>query len=323
MGGYFQGSTPFTMPDGSALSPGLPFINHSNTGIFYSTLLSGIHGIAMSFNAIPVLFLGVDSVGIGGGALQNLGTGSSNTAIGLLAGGSVDIGNLNTFIGAHVANNITSGSENVAIGAYAFNNNATGSHNVLIGANAGSPIIGNYSNRLYICSYQTDTPLIYGTFDPAGGLLGTLQINGVFSALGTTTNDNAGAGQIGEYIESAVAVGAAVNLTTNTPANITSIALTPGDWDVSGFIGFAPAATTSITHTSGSSSTTTGTMDVNGQTALSTPAIVPGAGTDWVQAIPVRRISIAVATTVYLVEHAIFTVSTMGGYGTIHARRMR
>src|SRR5690349_16625741 len=56
----------------------------------------------------------------------------------------------------------------------------------------------------------------------------------ITSLAGTATNDDAAAGKIGEYIESEVLSGSAVSLTTNTAANITSISLTAGDWDVWG-----------------------------------------------------------------------------------------
>ena len=68
-------------------------------------------------------------------------------------------------------------------------------------------------------------------------------LNGQIPGTGAATN--ASAGNIGEYISSTVASGAPVALTTTVIANITSIALTAGDWDVWGSIGVSAAPTTS------------------------------------------------------------------------------
>src|SRR2546421_430181 len=54
------------------------------------------------------------------------------------------------------------------------------------------------------------------------------------TATGTTTNDNAVSGNLGEYISSTVARGAAVTGAANgTYKDLTSIVLTAGDWDIS------------------------------------------------------------------------------------------
>lgn len=134
---------------------------------------------------------------------------------------------------------------------------------------------------------------------------------------------------LGTLVTSSVPVGSAVALTTATPANVTSITLTPGDWDISALINFNPAASTSVTNITSSVSLTTATL--SGQTggnglgtdptnawnqAASVPAAVMG------QDVPVVRLSITKTTTVFLVAQATFTVSTMSAYGTIRANRV-
>lgn len=52
----------------------------------------------------------------------------------------------------------------------------------------------------------------------------------------TAMNDNDIAGNIGEYMESVVLSGAAVALVTATGKTITSLTLTPGDWDIDGTV---------------------------------------------------------------------------------------
>jgi hypothetical protein len=144
------------------------------------------------------------------------------------------------------------------------------------------------------------------------------------SLVGTTTNDDAVAGNIGEYIASTVLVGAPVPLTNNTPANITSISLTAGDWDVEGNIAFNPNAATTIALLAGWISTVSATQ----------PTIPNGGAffqydltftTGTVQVFPTgrMRLSLASTTTVYLSVQATFAVNTLGGYGHIHARRVR
>src|SRR5438132_1360022 len=141
---------------------------------------------------------------------------------------------------------------------------------------------------------------------------------------GTSTNDNATAGNPGEYVTATLATGSSITLTTNTAANVTSISLTAGDWDVTGAVDFIFGATTSYTNLVGSISTTSAT--IGAQDSLfdfETPAAVPTAGADCTFAVPTVRVSIASTTTVYLVAKGTFTVSSLKSYGTIRARRIR
>ncbi|WP_284459629.1 hypothetical protein [Cupriavidus campinensis] len=135
--------------------------------------------------------------------------------------------------------------------------------------------------------------------------------------VGTTTNNNANAGAWGEVI---TATGTNVSLTTGTPANITSVSLTAGDWEVHGNIQFNPAGTTTIQQVVAGFSTTSVTfqpnINLNMNVAFTTGAIVGGL-------IPSQRFSLASTTTVYLVGQSSFGVSTMTATGTIRARRVR
>ena len=67
------------------------------------------------------------------------------------------------------------------------------------------------------------------------------------TTVGTTTNNNAAAGDVGQMITATVAAGAAVSISTGAAANVTSISLTAGDWDVSAVVDHLPAAATSVT----------------------------------------------------------------------------
>jgi hypothetical protein len=137
----------------------------------------------------------------------------------------------------------------------------------------------------------------------------------------TTTNDNAGSGNIGEYV---TATAGPVSLTSATAANVTSISLTAGDWDVTGNVVYSGNASTTVLYTQTSvsaASLTQGeaqTFFGNNVTYFGT---VNGSGFN-VEA-PVKRVSIAAATTVYLIAFANFGAGSMAAAGTIRARRVR
>jgi hypothetical protein len=142
---------------------------------------------------------------------------------------------------------------------------------------------------------------------------------------GTTTNDSAAAGNVGELISSTVLQGAAVALTTGVAANITSISLTAGDWDVFFNAGFIPAAATTITLLFSSISTTSANLDNTSSDRFFETiyaAFGPGANT-MSQTVGPRRMSLGGTTTVFAVAQANFAVSTLGGYGVLRARRVR
>jgi hypothetical protein len=141
--------------------------------------------------------------------------------------------------------------------------------------------------------------------------------------VGTTTNNSANAGSVGEYVSATVGSGSPVAATTAVAVNVTSISLTAGDWDVSGLVGVVPAGSTVVQSVQGGISTTSATQP---SLALGGGFLMPGlaqAGTGVAGAIAPFRESLSGTTTVYLVCTTGFTVSTNGCYGTIRARRIR
>lgn len=141
---------------------------------------------------------------------------------------------------------------------------------------------------------------------------------------GVTTNSSAPTGYIGEYVESTVALGAAVSLTTGVVTNITSISLTAGDWDVSGVVLMDSGATTNITRVTAGTSSTSATADITkGYYSHIHSGYVPGGGQFRAMPLNTSRFSLSGTTTIYLVALANFTVSTCTAYGTISARRVR
>lgn len=142
--------------------------------------------------------------------------------------------------------------------------------------------------------------------------------------VGTPTNNNAGAGFVGEIIESTVLVGAAVALTTHTEANVTSISLTAGDWDVWGNVWTNPAGGTVTTAFAAWINTVSATAPTApGAGAYAYNGFTTGAGQGQSTPTGQRRLSLSGTTTVYLGCIADFSVSTQTAYGYIGARRVR
>jgi hypothetical protein len=141
---------------------------------------------------------------------------------------------------------------------------------------------------------------------------------------GTTTNDSATAGYLGEYISSSIEVGSAVSFAVSgTAYNITSVSLTAGNWHCTGMVSDNPAAGTTTTYVSGAISTTSATIPT-----------IPNAGGwgQWAGSVDgnisktasfAKRVPLASTTTVYLVGQAGFSGSTNSGFGFIGCERHR
>jgi hypothetical protein len=137
--------------------------------------------------------------------------------------------------------------------------------------------------------------------------------------VGTTTNNNAAAGSVGEYISSVVAAISPVTLTSTVVANVTSISLTAGDWDVFGNVVISSGAT-GILYSYGWVSTTSATQP-DGSLAAGM-YIVPAVTAQMATPVPFARLSLSTTTTVYLSAVSSFT-GTASACGGIYARRRR
>jgi hypothetical protein len=175
--------------------------------------------------------------------------------------------------------------------------------------------------------YQTAAQVTasLGAYLPlAGGTLtGALTPSQTAGVVGTTTNNNAAVGAIGEFISSAVSA-PGTTLTTTTPANATSISLTAGDWDVSGEVWFnvGTGGATALQAGIGSTSATLPTPPgPNGARASLAAAVT--ASSFPILPLARCRMSLAATTTVYLVAYATFPSGTTSAYGVISARRVR
>jgi hypothetical protein len=133
---------------------------------------------------------------------------------------------------------------------------------------------------------------------------------------GVTNGSNAAAGQVGEFL---TASGTSVAIPINGAANITTLSLPAGDWDVSGFVicNQNTPAVTNAAHVW--ISTTSATFPGAGSTGLSSAACSTAVNPQ----IPIgpTRYSVTAPTTLYLSAQINGSAGT--GTGTIRARRMR
>lgn len=141
----------------------------------------------------------------------------------------------------------------------------------------------------------------------------------------TATNDDAASGKLGEFLESTVAQGSAVSLTTATNANITSVNLSAGDWDVWVQGVFLTDTTTQTTLMRVSSSPTTATEDTTAghfaQASFPAATVLGNVNTTvWTGP---KRYSLSGAADIFAVARSAFTVSTASVWGAIRARRVR
>lgn len=169
------------------------------------------------------------------------------------------------------------------------------------------------------------TARVLGRLTAGAGAVEELTFAQVLANLaGTTTNDSAAAGLLGEYQESEVLVASAVALTTATPANVTSLSLTAGDWDVWATTAYSLNAATTLTLIAGGINTTSATFPTSpGKGAYALLQLPFTAGAEQVLAVGKRRLSLASTTTAYLVARADFAVNTCAAYGVLAARRVR
>ncbi|MFZ2157241.1 MAG: hypothetical protein WAV72_14125 [Bradyrhizobium sp.] len=125
------------------------------------------------------------------------------------------------------------------------------------------------------------------------------------------------------YVSAATSFGGGdVTLTTGAGANITSISLTSGDWDVSAQVYFeSSGAIAGNTYNYGSISQTSATLD----TASGKYGLAPfftAASQDLSASTPVVRKSLSATTTIYLVAQSAFSAGTIKAWGFLGARRI-
>ena len=144
---------------------------------------------------------------------------------------------------------------------------------------------------------------------------------------GVTDGSNAAAGMVGEVISSAT--GSTAALTSGSTLVLTSITLTPGDWDVQGEVWFSGGggAGTVLTSAIGAifTSVSLPAAQLLGAGRSGGPMASMGMGSGAALVVPVRpfRASVTANQTQNLMAQMIFASGSPGASGNIWARRAR
>lgn len=271
------------------------------------TMADGVTGSPISGSTGSFTTLAASSTSTFGGNMT-LNTGGSNPLFAIVSGGTT----------IDLVNN----SSNSTYGLF----NATSSHGGVICAYVtdvctffARPVFGS-ATPWDSANLAFATPPAIGGTTPGTGKFTTLQAtstitpSSIAGIVGTTTNDSAQAGSVGETI-TATATGVAQ--TSATLTNVTSIPLTAGDWDVT--CSWTGTAATSTTGLNFGLTTTTGAQAPIGQRVLLT-GIASAAGTE--MSCPSFPLKLASSATLFLTSAPTFTGSMTVG-GTIWARRRR
>ena len=137
---------------------------------------------------------------------------------------------------------------------------------------------------------------------------------------GTATNDSATAGNVGEFIISAVSSVAAS--ASSSFSDITSISLTAGDWDVTLFMTVNSTNVGSVAYVAVGISSTPGN-NAAGLANYSTLASSNLVGSPTVLIIPALRVTISTTTTYYAKGYSSYSGTTPYYAGRLSARRVR
>jgi hypothetical protein len=156
------------------------------------------------------------------------------------------------------------------------------------------------------------TGLVTGT-GASGSVGGTASGSGAQSGAGEV-------GMLGQYVEASRVQGSALGLTTNMPADLASISLTAGDWDVDGTVAFAGAGGAILTIQGAWVSNVSATVPTFGISGLAVIEVSGGSTTGCLIPTGPRRFNLGSTTTIYLSCQAVFTVGTVSAYGEIRAR---
>lgn len=209
----------------------------------------------------------------------------------------------------------------------------TGTGNISLGGAvaqfiAFQSVYNNGDNMYYCIADQSGTnwEVGIGTYNSSGNTLSRTAIL-ASSNSGSVVNFTSGALYVwntfaaSNYLSSTVLLGSAVGLSTGSPANVTSISLPPGDWEVSANIGFTAGALTTATVFIGGISQTSATLPTAPTGLAQLGLSLSAGGVDPI--FPVGCVRILNATsgniTVYLVAQSTFATSTMAAYGFLQA----
>ena len=125
----------------------------------------------------------------------------------------------------------------------------------------------------------------------------------------------------GPLSSASVVTGSAVALTTATAANVTTLSLAPGDYELSAEITLNLTGAT-LSRVQLGFGTTTATLPAASTTGLLNSPIITTTSAVPITLNPQGRISVATTTTIYLVAHVTFSAGTVAAWGVVRARKV-
>lgn len=310
---------------------GLPLGSTGVTGVL--TVPNGGTGDS-SFTAYAPLAGGTTTTG----AVQSLSTGMSNSGYVLTSTGS---GSAPTFQAVSGSGTVNSGTQyqmayyattgTAVSGDSGITTDASGALNVSNGTafdtmNLTGTAANGAGARLQMFStgglnYSASILLDARVGQSESLLISTTAPGGV-QIQGTALNDNAAAGNVGEYV-SAVVNGVTFP-TTVTWGDATSISLTAGDWDVTVSCNAYANGATVLSASAGASATSGNVIPGTPEGDKYSISGMPFSDTQEPLIVcPNIRFSLSTTTIVYLKYESSYTVATPRLYGRISARRMR
>lgn len=147
----------------------------------------------------------------------------------------------------------------------------------------------------------------------------TPRIDAIEAKIGVVDGSAAVAGEIGEYLEATANVS---GISNGVPTNITSLSLTPGDWEISGSLDLNGLAST---HHIKAVINKVNADVLTGITRGLDYIVLPTDGTDGVGGGTVGplRVSLVATTTMYLNTETASGAGTSTIFGSLRARRVR
>ena len=168
------------------------------------------------------------------------------------------------------------------------------------------------------------------TFSLTGGdsnIIGRLDSKGTggWDIKGTSTNDNAPAGYVGEIISATLAQGSAVSISSATYGVAATIALTAGDWIVEGQVAFigSPTGITQFLGGINTSNSGVGNVEDLGSSRFGLDCASYNLSTPQVFSVAGCRISVNTTTNVYLLGRMTYSGGSASICGRIFAIRTR
>lgn len=328
---YWTGSTTqtVTLPHtGTILGTSYYFVNNSTGAVTVES--SGGGSVQVMAAGSSCLFTCISAGGTTAGSwnAQYFVDLDVSGAVLLAPSGSqaITLGSLTVSAGNIIAGNVSGGAAGFLLSYPGTTLSGTLILQALNSAGNFNGIINNASltaARTWVLPDASGTVLLTGS---AINSVPSIAFSSTSGIIGTTTNDNAAAGSVGEFVSAGVDFASPVSLTNNSVANVTSITLTAGDWDIWGNLGGTGNSSTIVNFVIGAIYTTNSAIgSANFYSIINygpSSAVTPFNAYLNLSITPVR-VSITTTTTYYLNALATFSVSTAGAFGNIYARRRR